>query len=277
MNRVIDGVDLDGLEWTAKHFDETRNGNKKRVTYFSVEIKVINNSTMLDEKALDNYVENLQKMIASTFSGYDDAKKREYKTLEKNINITIAPDNIPRQNNGIIIELTDEMIFEVYDDKTGERVEYTGYTRAQNTQNSHVNVILNNNDAFLNTSIHELGHTAGLSHIWVAMAKGIDGVSIISKGAPKDIYDMNEEVSLEDPSQKFDLIINGNGYPEFVEKFEPSQKKLKVLNNAMNSPGNPHFLNAPDIYKKDGFVRKLELTISQLQQMTKTISAQDKD
>lgn len=271
MNRPIDGIDIDGLEWSSQTFDEAYFGKTmKRVSYLDVNIKIINNSSLTSAE-ITNIQKEVRSQFGSTFSNFDSNTRRQFIAEEKDISIQNVDDKIDRKFNGLVIEITDEMIFE-------SKVPYVGKTshssgKNVSSQHNHINVINGNRpaSAIAQTILHELGHAAGLDHIWEARVYNIDKTEVLSLGAPQDIFDLNEEVKNEIFIDQIEVKNPDGGPPTLSPVY--STKKKAVFDNLMNSPRNIYPFNIPP----RGYVRKLYTTISQLIQMNRKIEAEDKN
>jgi predicted Zn-dependent protease len=272
MNRPIDGIDIDGLEWSSQTFDEAYFGKTmKRVSYLDVNIKIINNSSLTSAE-ITNIQKEVRSQFGSTFSNFDSNTRRQFIAEEKDISIQNVDDKIDRKFNGLVIEITDEMIFE-------SKVPYVGKTsnssgRNVSSQHNHINIVNKNSSTsqMAQTILHELGHAAGLDHIWESRVYNIDG-TVFSLGAPQDIFDLNEEVKFEFPFEQVEVERPDGGPPTLIPVLRPSKKKKAIFDNLMNSPGNIHRLNIPPLE----YTRELRTTISQLIQMNRKIESEDKN
>jgi len=176
-NRVIDGIDLEGKEWeSANEFDFVRGTTTVRNT---VKIKVVDNSHLINVDNRDQYMQAMQAYLPKTFNNYDPLNKTTYKyelqyefvecfvegdfgmELFDDINLFDRPSS-NTQYVGIVNEIgsSQENIIKV---KIGNVFGfpddvYTSYTQGGSLEGSI--------ERTAHTGSHELGHTAGLFHLW---------------------------------------------------------------------------------------------------------------
>lgn len=165
-NRVVDGLDLEGLEWSSS----TTNG----VTTYTVTIKIVNNSKVSDDFIKGTYLPAMKKkankIIKST--NLDTDANEIYK-----INI-VFDDEIVKGSEfegtfddpgGFYLEIKDKV------EDVNQPGEYVnGQTITGQTQRNIIQLAVEDGNSgvtrstsnIAETFVHELCHTGGLTHPW---------------------------------------------------------------------------------------------------------------
>ena len=170
-NRVIDGRELEGLEWASVK-------NKEGITFRQLTVQMYNNSS-LNEKQVSKLTATMQADFAKTFSGNGS-------------NAELVVNNVPEAKGNFLITLTDTKTNGVFDKNTGERIgaTYAGGKTGEigQTQKNSFEVTTTvdgskrSNSDMSRSFSHEAGHTAGLEHPWkktgqvIDIKQGADGV-----------------------------------------------------------------------------------------------------
>jgi len=170
-NRVIDGRELEGLEWASVK-------NKEGITFRQLTVQMYNNSS-LNEKQVSKLTATMQADFAKTFSGNGS-------------NAELVVNNVPEAKGNFLVTLTDTKTNGVFDKNTGERIgaTYAGGKTGEigQTQKNSFEVTTTvdgskrSNSDMSRSFSHEAGHTAGLEHPWkmtgqvIDIKQGADGV-----------------------------------------------------------------------------------------------------
>ncbi|MBI1267842.1 MAG: hypothetical protein GC193_10480 [Cryomorphaceae bacterium] len=162
-NRVIDGVELEGLEWSTHEKDGT--------VQLEVELKVIN-STDVSDDIIRAFLDDLQTNFRYSFSGETESGL----IVETVLNCTIVECG---EEGEFYMEFMNNSIH-----RDDDGVEYLGFTGIgessgigetqknfmdiQSSRNgeSFFNDYGANYQGILRTALHELGHSGGLKHPW---------------------------------------------------------------------------------------------------------------
>ncbi|WP_317047329.1 RHS repeat domain-containing protein, partial [Flavobacterium branchiophilum] len=156
-NRVIDGRELEGLEWAnIKNSDGT--------TYRQLTVQLYNNSSLTD-KQVAKLTETIKADFAKSYSG-DGASAQ------------LVVNNVTEAKGDFVVTLIDTQSNTLYDRNTGEEIGKTyegGKTGTLgDTQRNNFEVAANtdgskrSNSDISRSFSHEAGHTAGLEHPWLA-------------------------------------------------------------------------------------------------------------
>jgi RHS repeat-associated protein len=178
MNRPIDGVDIDGKEWTSVTEDN--------VTKFKVVINVYNASTMVTDKTeIENLLHGYTDKEGVFHEGIEQAMEKSYtKTVdghEYKLDVVLNYVENPTEDKSqftMILKDGKSII-----NKDGD-MEYTAGTTAlmegNFTQENDIKLNVTLDGVKLDiteigkTGAHELGHTGGLPHPWDKKASGTD-------------------------------------------------------------------------------------------------------
>ena len=158
-NRVIDGRELEGLEWASVKNDD---GTTTR----QLTVQMVNNSSLTD-KQVSKVTATMQADFAKNYSG-------------EGSNAKLVVENISSSDGtcDFLVPLVDTKSNTVYDKSTGE-VTGTTYAGGQTgelgqTQKNTFEVTATvdgskrSNSDMSRSFSHEAGHTAGLEHPWSA-------------------------------------------------------------------------------------------------------------
>ncbi len=148
MNRVIDGVDLDGLEWSQS----TTNMGGEIFTTYTLKLKVINSSgIVMSNKDVESYALEIAKFTEEIYTNY----KEKYETkVELEF---VDPEKIDRKND-FYLEFVNNLDIGVLgrvdsDDKIGD------------TQHNRIRILAGLfSELTAKVAAHEIGHTGGLRH-----------------------------------------------------------------------------------------------------------------
>ncbi|UGU17926.1 DUF6443 domain-containing protein [Sinomicrobium kalidii] len=168
-NRVIDGIELEGLEWKSVKDD---NGN----TNLTLTVQLYNDAGLKD-KQLTKVKESIREQFAESYSNSDE-----------NITASLVIEDAKEAKGDFLVTLTEQTSSPVYDDegnKTG--ITYKGGKTGElgKTQKNNFEVTAKrdgskrSNSDISRSFSHEAGHTAGLRHPWSSKQK----VDDIKQGA----------------------------------------------------------------------------------------------
>ncbi len=166
-NRVIDGRELEGLEWASiKNNDGT--------TTRQLTVQMYNNSSLSD-KQVAKATETMKADFAKTYSG-------------EGASAQLVVNNVTEAKGDFVVTLIDTQSNTLYDKNTGEEIGKTyagGKTGTLgDTQKNNFEVTATadgskrSNSDMSRSFSHEAGHTAGLEHPWSAS----NSVSDIKQG-----------------------------------------------------------------------------------------------
>ncbi|WP_334126985.1 RHS repeat-associated core domain-containing protein [Empedobacter brevis] len=155
-NRVIDGRELEGLEWTP-----STSGNE---IHYNVKAQIVNTAG-LSEKKINKVAERIQKDFNKTYSQVDG------------YSASMTYEVVDVATSDYTIEIVDQIVapITIVDSNGNEGIKYVAGEAGKfaDTQENNVKVIAkdasgNNRSAssMSKTTQHELGHTAGLTHPW---------------------------------------------------------------------------------------------------------------
>jgi RHS repeat-associated protein len=171
-NRVIDGIELEGLEWKSVKDDD---GN----TSLTLNVQLYNDSGLSDKQ-----LTKLKTSITEQFT-------ESYSNSDENITASLVIEDVAEAKGDFLVTLTEQTSNPVYDadgNKTG--ITYKGGEAGAlgKTQKNDFEVTAkrdgstrSNSDVARSFS-HEAGHTAGLRHPWSAkqeigdIKQGAEGV-----------------------------------------------------------------------------------------------------
>jgi hypothetical protein len=249
-NRPIDGKDLDGLEWqsTGKYFNSVT--GKYQIDY-KVTLSLANDKNVLDLSKNTAKLSSIEKFAEQTLSKLDAKGTAQDPII--NTNIIFTDKEGPFKVAFFHAESISSVDPKTKETKVIKNETFAGRTNVGESQKNLVEIPLTNTfiiyqpgtPTFRTTTApgsdldiarsfsHELGHTAGLRHPWDPKASILDVVNVLG------------------------LLPSGN--------------PALILNNLMNSPGNPlEFLN-PD---KQNMKQGAELTKSQRELIEETVQEQ---
>ncbi len=165
-NRVIDGNELEGLEWT-------RFENPDGSTHYTVHFKVLNSTTdrsfgeALSSKQVTEFADAIKNQTESSFTG-EDADGNSV-TVSASYEVVDSADDIDTEND-FYVEMVDKVTSEGKSEaETHPLVRIAeGKTKEIGNPTSNriqVSSFMNGNaEEAGSTGAHELGHTAGLMH-----------------------------------------------------------------------------------------------------------------
>ena len=164
-NRVIDGRELEGLEWeNIKNNDGT--------TTRQLTVQMVNNSSISD-KQVDKLILTLQKDFAENFKGEGGIGK-----------LNVEKVNSSDCKCDFLVSLTDVRSNKIFDMEThevvGEAYEGGKTSKLGETQKNSFDLTVSVNDSKIGNSgisrsfSHEAGHTVGLEHPWISTNPVID-------------------------------------------------------------------------------------------------------
>ncbi|TSE03799.1 RHS repeat domain-containing protein [Aquimarina algiphila] len=165
-NRVIDGNELEGLEWT-------RFENPDGSTHYTVHFKVLNSTTdrsfgkALNSDQVTEYADAIKDQTETSFTG-KDADGNDV-TVSATYEIVESADDIDTEND-FYVEMVDKVTVEGKSEaETHPLIRIAaGKTKELGNPTSNriqVSSFINNNAQEAgSTGAHELGHTAGLMH-----------------------------------------------------------------------------------------------------------------
>jgi RHS repeat-associated protein len=167
-NRVIDGRELEGLEWASIKNDDGTSTRQLTVQ--------MHNTSSLSEKQVAKVTATMQADFAKSFSGEGSTAK-------------LVVNNVTEAKGDYLVSLVDTKSNTLYDKSTGEVIgkTYVGGKTGElgQTQKNSFEVTATvdgskRSDSDMSRSFsHEAGHTAGLQHPWEAS----NPVSDIKQGA----------------------------------------------------------------------------------------------
>ncbi|MCC7302598.1 MAG: RHS repeat-associated core domain-containing protein [Bacteroidia bacterium] len=145
-NRPIDGVDLDGLEWS-----KSTNLATGETTY-TIKLKVVNSSSLTKEQIAE-HVSNIHAYL-----------KYDVEHAGANSTVNIEYEIIDVQD----VDWENDFIMEFRDRVLDDGEEHDGWTQKfGDTQSNWMQISVGGDrdaEFIANTGAHELGHTAGLPH-----------------------------------------------------------------------------------------------------------------
>jgi len=196
-NRVIDGIDLEGREWS--HYTD-ENG----VDHFNCKVSIVNASKVFSRTDVENYKKELSSEFAKTFGVNGAVATIEFIPFVK---------GVTSANETIILRMGDSKVDEKGygfgghakladgDNKSSQKGVVSVSAGFKYDDNSTVKRNMND---IVRSSLHELGHKAGLDHPW-------------GEHTPDDIK--------QKPKRKDN----------------PKTLRRKIRRNLMNSDGNDYF------------------------------------
>ncbi|KAA5535616.1 DUF6443 domain-containing protein [Paenimyroides baculatum] len=207
-NRVVDGRELEGLEWASIH-------NEDGTTTLQLTIQLYNDAE-LSKRQLETFKDNISKSFSETYA------KHGY-SAELIINDTSEP------KGDMLVYAIDNRDTKV-NEKEGT-IEYKGgYATSFNTQknmfavSAKINGKMQSKDRYTRTFNHEAGHTGGLQHPWDP-SNPVD--AILQGGANK--------VSKERTDLIKNNLMNSDANP--IDSYKPARgsdlllQQLDLINN----------------------------------------------
>ncbi len=158
-NRVVDGRELEGLEWSSVH---STNSDGSNYVSFEVHIKV-KNSANLGEGELYATAFGIAGQIEASFQGFDKETNTHYTTKvildfdsEIDVENDFYLDFVPVVQNG--------QTGEFYPQSFGVKGEQTGNSQKGRLQVDVVDTRSRTASQLSRTGAHEAGHSVGLTH-----------------------------------------------------------------------------------------------------------------
>jgi RHS repeat-associated protein len=148
-NRVIDGRELEGLEWSGVHY-KNLDGSQK--IQYSVNFKVLNNSTSMSATDVKARTTEITQKVESVFSGVD----AEGVSVSTKVNDVQFVDKI--ESGDYYVDFVDK-IEGASSPFTLGKVDNIGDSQSNRIQ---VSSVLKSSTG--ETTAHEFGHTTGLRH-----------------------------------------------------------------------------------------------------------------
>ncbi len=241
-NRVIDGVELEGREWTVNINGPSKQSDVTNV-FVNLKIQVINASNILTDKAkVNELLLGVQSEFRRVYSQFDKDNNVKYSSkLEFEV-----LDNIPEGGftDGVfLVKLNDLKVETLTRGGRTFRGIVAGSTPKGKTQSTLVNVglsidgVMRKVNEILRTSLHELGHSGGLPH-------------------PFD-----EDNDIATVNQENDATANAS----------PGVDPQTIIENLMNTDANPNNSLRP------GNVKGKKIVVEQLQKIIETVKDQQDD
>jgi hypothetical protein len=236
-NRVIDGVELEGLEWSSTRTTDSFTG----ITTVTLRAKIlveVGQGVDFSEEQISSFKEAAISRFESTYSGQSKDGKTVFKSELEVVTVEeVELDDFEVMGTGTILTtIGGNAIANVQGGETRGQAKFLG---GKGILENEVIVYSRTSEgisidmqSLARTLAHELGHTAGLLHPW-------------------------------DPNQDVD-DINQNRRPPLLEF--PLDKDIKT--NILNSEANPN----PELKSNRG----TKVTIGQLEKMTKEIESETK-
>jgi RHS repeat-associated protein len=178
-NRVIDGVDLEGLEWTST---TTTNADGSTNVFLNIHVTVVNESIVLEQSNVPTTVKAIADHVESVMTVKDSKNKVNYFTT---MTYTILPEGQEPPKDVLVMRLVDA----VPDPVTNTMV--MGEASVGNTQSGEFTVAVGKTETFTNedgtessrpilrsiddiksTGVHETGHNGGLEHPYIFSCEG---------------------------------------------------------------------------------------------------------
>jgi RHS repeat-associated protein len=161
-NRVIDGIDLEGREWTS-----ATNGN---TTTFTVRLQIVNTSSLPSKYVATKYKHKIETEMKRLIKSQNGTIDHNYEIVfDWNETILERQPTDEEVNSGFYVEFTDGTSYQRND---GGRETAGGEATVGKTQNGvfRVDVTTDGYEVkpiiVAETFAHELLHTGGLNHPW---------------------------------------------------------------------------------------------------------------
>jgi RHS repeat-associated protein len=205
MNRPIDGVDLDGLEWSKS----TNLTTGKDV--YTVKVKVLNSSTVMTKAQTETAMAGIAAYANNSFSG-----DFSFKDVEFNVETEFVTE-VDRDKD-FYVEFVDEV--EGGSENTTGKVNSIG-----NTESNRIQVKSGMSEANTSeTGAHEIGHTGGLFHESSSLN-------------PKEVKDSMGKDNIMNATG----FGNTKSTPEQIGEFDkniPKEKQTITFENDVAEPDN---------------------------------------
>lgn len=149
-NRVTDGRELEGLEWSGIHYKDS---DGRESMQYNVDFKVINNSKIMTEDDVKIRTAEIVKTIEKTFSGIDS----EGVSLSTKVNNVEFVKSVSKED--YYIDFVDEI--------EGRSSVFTmgKVNNIGNSQSNRIQVMSILGSDSGEVASHKLGHTVGLSEL----------------------------------------------------------------------------------------------------------------
>ena len=183
MNRPIDGKDLDGLEWSKSIETDQTGSSIHIVNKLDVKIRVVNQSTIVTSQPdVDLILSNFKREAEKDFYSIQIEKDEDNDVIEETVlNITfdqtpLKPGETLSHSTGFFMALEDQKT--VTNPVTGNQELTAGSSIAcyvpGKTQKNLIHLavtvdgVRTTPSGYSRAGTHELGHTGGLPHPWMA-------------------------------------------------------------------------------------------------------------
>src|SRR5690554_1331318 len=207
-NRVIDGRELEGLEWESIH-------NEDGSTTLQLTIQLYNEAS-LNEKQLNKFKENITQSFTETYG------KHGYSA-------SLIINDVAEPSGEMLVNLIDNKDVKI-NEKDGTITYKGGNATSFNTQKNSFDVSVKVNgkmvskDLYTRTFNHEAGHTGGLRHPWDTA----NTIEAIQQGG-------NTKITKEKTSLIKNNLMNSDANP--IEAYKPARgsdlinEQLDEINN----------------------------------------------
>jgi len=156
-NRVIDGIDLEGMEWAQTI---TSYENKWEKTDFKIKIYVFNSSKVMSTSTVKIQLPSAAKEANQILTKVDVDNKKDYNTQIEYEFVSEKP------KTGLIVEIVD--VLSEYDEETKTKKITYGETEPDKTNNNVIKLTGSTDGKQITLKgqvlAHELGHQGGLRH-----------------------------------------------------------------------------------------------------------------
>ena len=230
-NRPLDGIELEGKEWSVIETFDPESGMTTVV--FNVKLKVVNHSNIYKGTQQSTRIMNkAKKEFEKIYSHTDKDNKIEYRaTLE----FEILGKEDESEAQGLVIELNDvksetRIFIDDFQNEVTEKITVRGSTDVYNgsSQNNYIPIAvgIDGFSAAINevarTIAHELGHTAGLLHPWDETNK----VNDVKQGAP-NVSDKTIKQNLMNSDENPEPHLHGDGSKLTIGQRNSVKEKVK--------------------------------------------------
>jgi hypothetical protein len=171
-NRVIDGVELEGLEWSSI---KTTDADGTVRVHYTVKIKVYTASEVVkDINVIKSKLKSIERMIEADFNKIDGSSSTIFTMdvqFSEQVETFEEEKDISNEFAMVLIDKNEEVYV---DPITGKemRIFVGGSSIKGQTQKNRINLAISRNGVIRSTKTmsrtasHELGHTANLPHAW---------------------------------------------------------------------------------------------------------------